>query len=377
MKQATDSWYVRLPDGRVLRANSTDSIKHHLNSGRIPLESRVRRSPDEEWSSLEWTSEFTEEYHRLSHPGRHAPMEDGRKRETLPRPVSIASRLDPLRLQTVGIRGAVEELLAALDSTMVRVKLRVAGVIGLLLGLALAIQYLLVMDRSSPATWWSWLIFGSVAVVLVALGQCVLTRMTYAEVSQLQPARWGDGLARLPGTWLNVALADLLVFGVAAGGLVALRMLPEQFHGWYLEQYGADGIEVARDVAGVGAFLGELLLWPVLGFALLLAPLVVVEDQSAFGALWQWLRLLGRYLGEVFLYQAVALSMGLMVALPLGLVLAIAVWGAASGGVLDRELRGVVFVLGGVALTPLFAYLVVANLFVYLHVRYEVAPRGK
>ena len=59
MSQA-DFWYIRFPDGRVLRAASTVVLRQELNAGHIPLGSTVRRSPSEEWVSLAWTQEFAD-----------------------------------------------------------------------------------------------------------------------------------------------------------------------------------------------------------------------------------------------------------------------------------------------------------------------------
>src|SRR5437016_9552272 len=60
MAEASDRWYVRLPDGRVIRAKSTKSLRYHIRSGRIPVHARVRRSPAEEWTGLEWVAEFVD-----------------------------------------------------------------------------------------------------------------------------------------------------------------------------------------------------------------------------------------------------------------------------------------------------------------------------
>src|SRR5262245_59782830 len=119
MSHPSDVWYVRLPDGRVLRAPSTVAVRHHVTAGRIPRDSRVRRSQDDEWAPLEWTEEFADLVPLLEARGRESAGAHNAETATasLPRPVSIASRLDPLQLQTVGVRGSVEELLAALDST--------------------------------------------------------------------------------------------------------------------------------------------------------------------------------------------------------------------------------------------------------------------
>src|SRR5438874_1789473 len=60
MSQAADYWYVRFPDGRMVRASSTASVRRRLRSGRIPRGSRVRRSPDQEWLALGQAAEFAD-----------------------------------------------------------------------------------------------------------------------------------------------------------------------------------------------------------------------------------------------------------------------------------------------------------------------------
>src|SRR6516225_7107435 len=60
MRDPSDAWFVRLPDGRVVRAKSTGSVRHHIETGRIPVDSWVRHSPEEDWTTLEWTAEFSD-----------------------------------------------------------------------------------------------------------------------------------------------------------------------------------------------------------------------------------------------------------------------------------------------------------------------------
>src|SRR5262249_60664441 len=124
MSQAVDTWYVRLPDGRVLRAASTEVVRRHIDSGRIPATSRVRRSPNEEWAAIDWTEEFADVV-------RHRAAEDAATDSTAnATPVTaraifkpeIARRYDPRRIKTIGLRGLMEELIAALDNTLHRPK---------------------------------------------------------------------------------------------------------------------------------------------------------------------------------------------------------------------------------------------------------------
>src|SRR6516165_9666671 len=133
MSQAADYWYVRLPDGRVLRAASTKVVRQEVGAGRIPPDSTVRRTPAEEWVSLEWTREFADLIDRRhsdsnAGPGTRPSHGSGQ------RPSTVASRLESERLHLVGIGGLLQELLAALDSTLVPQKLLVAVGTGLALG---------------------------------------------------------------------------------------------------------------------------------------------------------------------------------------------------------------------------------------------------
>src|SRR5437763_14564900 len=60
MRDPNDVWLVRMPDGKVVRAKSTAAVRRHVDSGLIPVESWVRRSPEEDWVTLEWAVEFTD-----------------------------------------------------------------------------------------------------------------------------------------------------------------------------------------------------------------------------------------------------------------------------------------------------------------------------
>ena len=60
MKEHHDPWYVRLPDGKIIKAKSTSSVRHHVEAGNIPLNSMARRDTEEEWVSLVWISEFAD-----------------------------------------------------------------------------------------------------------------------------------------------------------------------------------------------------------------------------------------------------------------------------------------------------------------------------
>src|SRR5260370_28450895 len=100
MAARRDAWYIRLPNGQELRAKTTKADAHHIETGVIPKNSLVRRSHIDEWTLLEWTSEFAE---ILADRPKKEAGGNGRF-HALPTS-GLASRLDPLRLRTVGIRG--------------------------------------------------------------------------------------------------------------------------------------------------------------------------------------------------------------------------------------------------------------------------------
>src|SRR2546421_8428245 len=120
MTQSPEAWFVRLPDGRVVRAKSADSVRHHIERGRIPPDAWVRRAGEEEWHSLEWTTEFADVAKRRSESTAAPALTPA------PRGNGAAARTAH-ELQIVGVRGIVDELFGALDTTLLRPKLIVSG----------------------------------------------------------------------------------------------------------------------------------------------------------------------------------------------------------------------------------------------------------
>src|SRR5688572_1940742 len=105
MSKARDIWYVRFPDGQVVRAKSTASVRRHLEKGRIPLDCRVRRSGQYEWITLEWTPEFADLLNRPEKNDKPAMKAEPR----VPEPEAAGD----FELHKVGVRGLVDELTAA------------------------------------------------------------------------------------------------------------------------------------------------------------------------------------------------------------------------------------------------------------------------
>ena len=379
MSQA-DFWYVRFPDGRILRAASTTILRHEMRAGHIPLGSTVRRTPGDEWVSLEWTQEFADLVEQLaaarrdpepqrrrnaargnSQPAtRHAPSEDA---------ATVGSRLDAARLHLVGVRGYVEELLAALDSTLVAKKLLLGVVAGLFLGALFAVQRAAWFDDDKRWRIPGWYV--AVAAILVLdLLTGLLTRLTYVELSRLRPARWREGLDGLGGLTVRVVLTHALIRGSAWGLIVLLRWLPH-----WLGPIGDESPSIGREVASgtvmVLGMVGEALLWTVFFFWWLLPPVLVVEESSVWRALRQWYALLRRHLGRVILYQSMAVGLGVLVTAPFLMLIAPLFLPTFFPPQALREVAGTTrAVLLGLACAPMLVYWIVANVFIYLNLRY-------
>jgi hypothetical protein len=367
MSQAPDVWYIRFPDGRILRAVSTQVVRQQLGAGHIPWDSTVRRSPEEEWVALEWTQEFSDLVEGASEP-QEATI---RRRRAAPadRSAAVPARAPAEKVPTVGVVAMFRELAVALDSTLARNKLFVIATAGLVVGLLPVLARALApmfppewLARLTPAT----------GVLLGAVSVGLLTRLTHIELSLVRKAHWREGLAGLGRLTLRVLLTQGLVCGAVVALIIGLRILPE----WLLGGEFA-GMTTGRNalvvVAVVVGQVLEVALWPVLAFSLLLAPILVVEECSAAAALAHWLRLLRHDFRRVVLYEVLALGLGVVVLLfPLGLPLL-----ASTGWAPDDRLQTAVGltrgVLASLTVAPLLGYLTVAHVFVYLNLRYGFA----
>jgi hypothetical protein len=358
--QPSDTWYIRLPTGRVMSARTTHKLRVHLGRGHIPTSSEVRRAEHEKWRPLASVAEFADLLLPAAVNGA-GPLSGSSPEIETP---SIAARLDPTRLHTLGVGALLQELLAALDSTLVRSKLVLTALAALLGGVLLAVLDSGLVDPLLPQAWQRGSLAGTVLVLLAAVTVSLLTRMTYLEVATLRPARWREVREGLWYATARVLLAWLLVGGPIAAVFVVLSRLP----GWLLAVGGPSGL--AAPVASGAALVVETLLWPVPILGLLLAPLVVIEPCSVWSAVGRWRQLWRRQFFRIFFAEAVAFALAALASLALALPLLLAGWTNPGDG---RSAVGVVLVgrvLAAVACTPLLAYLAVVNVFLYLFLAY-------
>jgi hypothetical protein len=391
MSQA-DFWYIRFPDGRVLRAASTVVLRQELNAGHIPLGSTVRRSPNDEWVSLGWTQEFADLVEELAArqpaggtPALRSASVPAAKPQTPSRravnasgiavapaaehPATVGSRLDSSRLHLIGVRGHLNELLAALDSALVPKKLLLGVIAGLLLGMLFLLLRAAWFEQDGR-----WL---STALALLAVSLVVfdgltalLTRLTFVELARLRPARWREGLDGLGRFLVWVVASQAIVGGAVWGLIVLLRWLPFWLGPAAEEAWSQSQQIIAGSVLALG-MAGEALLWPVLVFWWLMPPLLVVEDCTVWTGLRQWLALLNRHLGRVFLYQTMAVGLGVVVTAPFLLLIApLFLPTFYPPEALQEVARGTRYLLLGLACAPLLTYWITANVFIYLNLRY-------
>jgi hypothetical protein len=195
MKERYDPWYIQMPDGRIVKAKSTASVRHHVEAGNIPSNSMARRSSDDEWQALNWIAEFSD----LGKPGTRsgasasdiappAPSSNGSAPD-INLKSGISARLDPMRLQTVGIRGFVDELIAAFDSTVSTGKLVVACTAGAIGALSTFLVWRLVLAVYADGVWLANVLSGIAGLAVFATVVALLTRQTHLELSTMRPVR--------------------------------------------------------------------------------------------------------------------------------------------------------------------------------------------
>jgi hypothetical protein len=362
MASKPDTWLVRLPDGRVFRSRNITALRHHVRKGRIPRGSRVRRPSAKGWQALEEVRELAE--------ALPAAFPNG---VSVPKPAAKPRRAaDFSGWRSVGVRGLMRELFDALDSSLQREKLGLACLLGIL-GCLAWIGWGLFDAVLADWWWWAAAITVLALIVLFAGGlvMTLITQTTFIQLSRLRQPRANDLWPSSLSLAARLAFALLVVVGGGIALILTLRWLPTWMspadaHADPWWHYGAAAVLIARLVL-------EVLFWPMLALApLLLGPILVVEECSAARALVEWWSMLRKHLGRIFLYEALAGALGVVFTTPLVAPILLAT-GTLEGLHASQIIVGhaTLTVLAGIALTPLLAYLLVANVFIYLNLRYE------
>lgn len=363
MLPSHDRWYIRFPDGQILRAADTSAVRAQLETGRLPPGIRLKRSVHEEWRKLERCPEFAD---LIPVNGLDkTPPPAVSVVEPAAGPATIASRLDPNRLDQIGMRSYFENLLAALDSTFVPCKIQATLLAGGLLGI---VGGLISLSRSNLAGGGRWVLV-MLGLVVLSWMCVVLVRMTYVELSRLRPARWKDTWSGMVRMTVRLSIVLALGIGLLGGLLTLLREMP----GWLQEPMGGGSSLVGQMPSKIVVFLtvpGQVVVW---GLGILLLPLViliVVEECSILTGLLQWLRLVRDSMGKLLLAEALLLSMCCLLSLPLAGIMMLVQTSPAGDG-LEETMEMARMVVGGMLYSFPVAYLIVANVFLYLSLRYE------
>lgn len=383
MKDHYDPWYIRMPDGRTIKAKSTASVRHHIEAGHIPLNSMVRRDSGEEWVNLVWVAEFADLGARA---GGQPPTPSSSGGQPTTRS-GVAARLDPMRLQTVGVRGLIDELIAALDTTLTRSKMVPAFVAAILIFLgfyaARAAHHLVFDPKDMPALP---VVAGSAfALVVLSLLNALLAKLTHLELSTMRPARLSDATGTFVGYAVQVLLANAIIAGAGLALLFLMNHVSESADKWLADYSGMNERvrEILMALALIVLSLLSVLVWLMVGLCWLIAPAIVVEESSWLAGVREWRQLVREHFGRIVVYEGLTIMLGIAISLPLTLTVNLALrgeptimpgWPVSTGNVENWIKGGAHAAIKGLTAGPLLALLAVANVFIYLNLRYEQSP---
>jgi hypothetical protein len=273
-----------------------------------------------------------------------------------------------LELRGLGLRGMASELISGLESALSPIKLKAAAGLGVLLGLAGAFQGWTAHVHPS----WEWLGNGAVGLaVLLAfcLLSALLTQITFVELSRLRPARAREIRSGLGRHTMQIACAQISGSGLILAVSLTLMYLP----GWLQSANGPAWPDALIAPLIVLSVVWEVVCWPLWTLLLLFAPIAVIEEGSLWRSVVEWLSMARRHVGRLLLYEAVAILLGLLVSAPFLVPALLVTW--SQTGQLGMVAYSTWSTLLGLAFTPLLAYLPVANVFIYLKLRYESSER--
>jgi hypothetical protein len=376
MKSRYDPWYLRLPDGRVVKAKSTSSVRHHVEAGNIPLNSMARRESHEEWVSLAWIAEFADLGGGTRRPTTPAtedpePLQSSGNGSAIELKTGISARLDPMRLQTVGIRGLVDELISAFDSAIGVGKGTFACAVLAFAAFGLGLLLQATLAYYPEAVWLAQLTAVLVGGLVMAVIVAILTRQTHLELSTMRPVRFAEARKGCGPLVFRVFLGYAATIGACFGVMVLLQHLID----WSATAGGLSGqvAEVVQaSIWGASAVIGFVLgIFVLLSF--LVPPILIVEECSVGDALREWRALLREHRIRALVYEGLALALALVAALPLAVpvFLTLQFLPVATHNWLCRV---ILHVLGAIVAGPALTFLAVANLFIYLNLRYEYSP---
>ena len=378
MKQNFDPWYLRLPDGRVIKAKSTSSVRHHLEAGTIPVLSMARRHSTEEWISLAWVAEFADlagDSPAQDNDGavnRISPNGNGSNPDIHIRSGGVAARLDSLQLQTVGIRGLVDELTAALDSTLCTSKLRLIARACFLAAIAYMAVYLTVPLISTELIWLGKWLGALLAGAVLVRSAAILTRQTHLELSRMESVTVAEAREGIFPLACRVGLGVLLTAGVGLAILAGYQYLLGELSDWTHTLTPRLGESIFTAGCLVGLALAVVIGAAIL-VSLVLPAILIVQEGNFWDAISEWRLLLRNHRQRVVTYEGLAVVLAALAAVPAALPVVFAFEFGFPMPVNGLTQTAIAALLG-LAISPAVAFLAVANLFIYLNLRYEYGP---
>jgi hypothetical protein len=219
-----------------------------------------------------------------------------------------------------------------------------------------------------------WLIPASLLVVLIflSLGITWLSRQTHWELSRMRSVSLGEARRGSLGSWIQLSISLTLVLStILAGSYVCVHL-----GDWLAMPAGS----VLGAFVPLASIVGLILMFHLLLLVPLLGPIGPVEEYNFIENIMMWIRLCRKQAGRIFIYQGFALVLGLVAAIPSLLPYCLTIRygayfiGTESGSIHNNV--GSIYSLGieflfGLAIAPLFVFVIVSNVILYLNLRYE------
>ncbi|MEZ6141399.1 MAG: hypothetical protein R3B84_12580 [Zavarzinella sp.] len=403
MKEHYDPWLVRLPDGRTISAKSTAAVRRHMEHGVIPKNSMARRSPEDEWRELEWIAEFADLIHggpRLIAPEpRPLPKEFEAEEESItseeakphhatPPPLhrsgSSSSNTttstgmhDPLRLQSVGVRGLVDELLTAFDAALKSHKLLTSALWCAVVAFTIVILGYFAF-RITEAIWLTKLITYSVSLAAAAGLFTLISKQAHEEATTAKRVSPMQAIRGIVPEFVQVLLIMLAIYGGGFLVLYLLNLAPEQIS--KLVSNLSDNLaSIVTTLLVIVLKIISIVVVLIMLLGTFAIPIRVVEQANPKQIISDWIQLLKVHRQRALIYQAGAIMTSLVAAIPTIIPIYLTM---SFGPSMPRNESALstffpIFTqafdtsLYAFAFGPALGYYIVANLYIYLHLRYE------
>ncbi len=181
---------------------------------------------------------------------------------------------------------------------------------------------------------------------------------------------WRSAMRGFGGQGVRLTLGYLVILG---GGFLAmsfLHWLPNVVFSklvtWGMTPGSAEVLPIVLSILGV---VLEVLLWLIAALTWLLAPAMVGENYLLVPGLREWFGLIRSQFSRILLAELLTLAVGVLITAPIVVPIDYAVGHYPH---LLLPLRTLAY---GLAFTGFLAFMAVANVFIYLDVKYEHAEQ--